>query len=183
MLKSLLQKKLPVVVFTLLFVLITSYGFKTAEAGNLSQLKLIPKFNIDINASQFIKMPILTVHVPFDIKNWPVAWRNLPLTMLSYVSSSNGNIAVGITEKAAPFKSGNFLGVMDVILDLASGPLSDDVQALAIAYMKKGDMCIIVGVGHSSGQVGSASGMAIPCNSFYADPTIEDLMSLLTDLQ
>ncbi len=171
-------------------VLLVFNGMCCIEAygDNLSKLKLSQKFKVDIDPAKLIKVPIVTMHVPFNIKNWPVAWRHGSVNIYSMVVTPGGyafGYAFGMTEKVDLFKTGDYLGVVDVVLDKGLGALtsSGTLEGLAFAVMEKGDECMFVGIGTTDGfdnmQIGS--GIQLPCEQLYTEiPFLEDIKNHLT---
>ncbi len=151
------------------FLIFSCMNSENVYGDNLSKLKLSQKFKMDIDPAKLIKVPIITMHVPFDIKNWPVGWRHLPVDI--YSIAFGGGFAFGKITRPGLLKTGNFTGVVEVILDKGYGALiSGYLEGMAFAVMEKGDQCMLVGLGTTAGlDIEIGSGLQMDCEQLYSE--------------
>jgi len=117
-----------------------SQGFDISQFGDL----------------EFLATPMAHLHVPIQIVNLPSAWRDGDLVVdgaaifLAEETVQPIGVCVGRTVEPQALSTGSYQGTVMVEANKGSlnlGGVSNDYRVLAAALVRKGDECMVLGLG------------------------------------
>ena len=144
------------------------FGFKAIDISKLGGLKVL-------------ETGVVNLHVPLKIMDLPAQWRDADLVVDAFVifvvGNQPGGICTGRKVKSQVLSNGSYQGTVTVPANELTGGTGNDYMAVAAALARKGDECMLLGLGCGgqgcgSADIGSYQGMVGPCGDNFIRDTL-----------